>query len=350
MMLLLLALLQEPELQRVPFPDPRVQVHGLPWFAEDSPVLRRLPGRMKDKLRKPVWDLAQHPSGGRLRFRTDSTRVSIAAQSADTGNMHHMTLVGQSGFDCYADGEYVNSAWPDKTGKIEKTWSVGAARAMRDVVIYLPLYKGVAIREIGVEAGAKLEAPTAYALPKPVVWYGSSITQGGCASNAGLSAQAILGRRLNTDFVNLGFSGNGLGEPELAEAVAELDAVAYVLDFWGNPTPEVYEKNLPPFVDVVRKKHPGTPILVTGPIWFPGEALGGPLAEAQQRKRAFGRAFVEERRKAGDAGIEWVDGLQMLNREQGAGLVDGIHPNSLGFWFCANGFEPPLRRALGLPR
>lgn len=350
MILLVLALLQEPELRRIPFPDPRIEVHGLPWFQEEAPVLRRLPERMKEKLRKPVWDLAQHPSGGRLRFRTDSTRVAISAQSADAGTMHHMTLVGQSGFDCYADGGYVNSAWPDKAGKIERTWTVGAARSMRDVTIYLPLYKGVAIREIGVEAGATLEAPSAYAVAKPVVYYGSSITQGGCASNAGLSAQAILGRRLNADFVNLGFSGNGLGEPELADAVAELAASCYVLDFWGNPTPEVYEKNLPPFVETLRKKHPETPILVTGPIWFPGEALAGALADAQKRKRAFGRSFVEERRRAGDAKIAWVDGLEMLNREQAAGLVDGIHPNSLGFWFCANGLEPHLKRALSLLR
>ena len=112
---------------------------------------------------------------------------------------------------------------------------------------------------------------------------------------------------MNTDFVNLGFSGNGLGEPALADAVAELDASCFVLDFWGNPTPEVYEKNLPPFVETIRKKHAGTPILVTGPIYFPGESAGGPLADAQNRKRAFGRSFVEERRKSGDARIEWVD-------------------------------------------
>jgi hypothetical protein len=80
MLLIALALLaQEAELQKIAFPDARVQVHGLGWFAEDTPVLRRLPARLKDGFRKPVWDLAQHPSGGRLRFRTDSLRVGILA-------------------------------------------------------------------------------------------------------------------------------------------------------------------------------------------------------------------------------------------------------------------------------
>lgn len=94
---------------------------------------------------------------------------------------------------------------------------------MRDITLYLPLYKAVTIRELSLDPEAHLEQPTPYAIRKPIVYYGSSITQGGCDSNPGGSCQAILERRLNADFVNLGFSGNGLGEPVLAEAICELD-------------------------------------------------------------------------------------------------------------------------------
>jgi len=331
--------------ETIAFPDDRLRVDGLPWFSEDRPVLRRLPARLKDTFRPPVWSLAQHPSGGRIRFRTDSLAVTLTAQSPDPSAMHHMPSVGQNGFDLYVDGAYLGSAWPDKQGRIEKSWTVGSERALRDVVLYLPLYKPVTVSAVVLDAGARVEAPSPYALPKPVVYYGSSITQGGCASNAGLSVQAILGRRLNVDFVNLGFSGNGLGEPSLAEAVAEIDAACYVLDFWGNPTPDAYAGALPPFVDVLRKKRPEAPILVTGPFYFPAEAAGGDVARAQRRKREIARAFVESRQ---DARMRYVDGLEMLNRQQAEGLVDGVHANSLGFWFCANGLEPHLRRALGL--
>ncbi len=349
MIVLLLALQAAPaEVQRIPFPDSRITVSGLAWFSEDTPVLRRLPARLKDTFRAPVWGLAQHPSGGRLRFRSDSLQVGILAESPDGSVMHHITSIGQSGFDLYVDGEYFNSAWPDKDRKIAKTWTVAAERKLRDFTIYLPLYKGVAVKELTLDAGAKIEGPAAFAIPKPVVHYGSSITQGGCASNPGASCQAFVSRWLNVDFVNLGFSGNGMGEPALAEAIAEIDASAYVLDFWGNPSPEVYEAALPPFVDILRKKHPATPILVLSPFYFPGESLGGGLSLAQQKKRATARAFVEERRKAGDAAISFVDGLEMLSREQAAGLVDGVHANTLGFWFNAKGLEPHLRRALKL--
>jgi hypothetical protein len=178
------------------------------------------------------------------------------------------------------------------------------------------------------------------------VYYGSSITQGGCASNPGGSCQAILERKLNADFQNLGFSGNGLGEPALAEVICELDPSCIVLDFWGNPSADQYAAALPVFVDILRRKWPRMPILVTSPFYFPAEQSGGDVAREQSAKRLTAREFVEKRRKGGDRRIWYVDGLKMLNREQTAGLVDGVHCNSLGFYFNALGLEPFLRKAL----
>jgi len=63
-------------------------------------------------------------------------------------------------------------------------------------------------------------------------------------------------------------------------------------------------------------------------------------------KRRTAREFVEQRRRAGDRKIWYVDGLKMLNPDQAASLVDGVHCNSLGFYFNALGLEPHLRKAL----
>ncbi len=333
---------------RVSFPDARLTVNGLAWFNEDRPTLRRLPLRLKDTFRAPVWSLAQDTSGGRIRFKTDSTRIGLRAKNPDTSGMHHMTTIGQSGFDIYINNEYMGSAWPDNSGDIVKEWTVGTNRALRDVTLYLPLYKGVAIQEVILESDAKIEPPPPFARSKPVVYYGSSITQGGCASNPGLSCQAQLSRWLNLDFINLGFSGNGLGEPAIADAVSEIDASCFVLDYWGNPSAEVYRDTLPTFVQTLRKRYPKTPILITGAYFFPSETLTakneGPLAE----KRKTAKDFVTNQRRAGDKFIAYVDGLEMLSREQAFGLVDGVHCNSLGFYFCAKGLEPHLRKAIKL--
>ncbi|MBV8880430.1 MAG: SGNH/GDSL hydrolase family protein [Planctomycetaceae bacterium] len=340
--------LESAEAQHVAFPDARLSVSGLPCFEEDKPVLRRLPARLKETLPVAVWNLAQHPSGGRLRFRTDSSRVGVLAANPNTGTMHHMTTIGQSGLDLYVDGGYLSSAWPDKNGKISREWAVGRAGESREVTIYLPLYKGIAITEIVLDKDAKITPPKPFAVEKPVVYYGSSITQGGCAENPGLSCQAILSRWLNLDFVNLGFSGNGLGEPAVAKAVAEIDGSAFVLDYWGNPSPEVYRQTLPGFVDTIRARHPKTPILVTSPYYFPAESTSTETKDKQDEKRRIAREFVDGRRQAGDPNISFVDGLEMLSRDHADGLVDGVHANSLGFYFCAKGLEPQLRKALGL--
>jgi hypothetical protein len=260
--------------------------------------------------------------------------------------MHHMASVGENGFDLYVGPDYIGSAWPDSGGKIVKEWQVGRDRQMRDITLYLPLYKPVTIKELSMDADAQLEPPTPYSIPKPIVYYGSSITQGGCASNPGGSCQAILERKLGADFVNLGFSGNGMGEPALAEAICELDPSCIVLDFWGNPSAKQYADALPVFVDILRKKWPQIPILVTSPFYFPAEANGGDVALEASGKRRTAREFVEQRRKHGDQWIVFVDGLKMLDKTQTAGLVDGVHCNSLGFYFNAQGLEPLLRQAL----
>src|SRR5205085_3839176 len=159
------------------------------------------------------------------------------------------------------------------------------------------------VKEIGLDKDAKIEAPTPFAIAKPVVHYGSSITQGGCAENPGLSAQAIVSRWLNVDFVNLGFSGNGMGEPAVAQAVTEIDASAFVLDYWGNPSPQVYRETMPGFVDTIRAKRRETPILVVSPYYFSAESTSPNVKATQDEKRGIAREFVESRLKAGDERI-----------------------------------------------
>ena len=339
-------LLDSTQAQHLKFPDFHLTLNGLPWFEEDKPALRRLPLRLKATFRPPVWSLAQQPSGGRIRFTTDSARIALSAQNPDTSGMHHMTTIGQSGFDLYVNNQYLGSAWPDKKGKIAAEWTVGKAGVKRDITLYLPLYKGVTIEEIALDSGATIQPPPAFALSKPVLFYGSSITQGGCASNPGMSYQAQVARWLNLDFINLGFSGNGLGEPALAEAISEIDAAAYVLDYWGNPTPEVFRETLPHFVEILRKKYPTAPILITGPYFIAAEMVNGETDGRIAEKRKIASDFVNHQRRAGDKFIWYVDGREMLSREQVSGLVDGVHCNSLGFYFCAKGLEPHLKKAL----
>jgi hypothetical protein len=343
---------QEATLRWIQPPNPQLEVDGLPWYGQNGGELFRLPVSLKDTFRKEVWDLAQSPSGGRIRFRTNSAALAIRLEYPEPPVMGNMHAFGQSGVDLYADGVYRGTAVADKDAKPGKTYEhsyyKGRTRTEREITLYLPLYMGVKVLGIGVEPDAQLRPATPFALAKPVVFYGTSITQGGCASRPGMSYQAILARALDIDFVNLGFSGNGRGEPEVARTVAAIDASCFVLDFaQNNPTVDSLRDAYAPFIETVRSKHPDTPIVAITPIYAAGESWekGNPRLEGM---RELIRRVAAQRIAAGDGHIEIIEGTDLLGPSRGDGLVDGVHPNDLGFQWMADGICLRLAKMLKL--
>src|SRR5690348_13372895 len=298
-------------LQWIQLPSSGAEVDGLPWFAENDGELVRLPVKQKETYRKPVWELAQSPSGGRIRFRTNSTTLAIRLEYPGPPGMSNMHAFGQTGADLYADGVYRGTAIADRDAKAgatkEHVYYKQQPDALREITLYLPLYMGVKVVGIGVDAEARIERAKPFAAAKPVVFYGTSITQGGCASRSGMSYQAILGRTLNVDFVNLGFSGNGLGEPELARAVAAIDASCFVLDFaQNNPTVESLKEVYAPFLETIRSKHPQTPVLVITPIYSARESWA--RDSRLEGMRELIRQAAAKRIAGGDGHLEIVEG------------------------------------------
>jgi lysophospholipase L1-like esterase len=345
---------REPALRWIELPNQQFEVNGLPWYKENHFELIRLPVARKEIFRQPVWDLAQDPSGGRIRFSTDSPAIGIRLEYPERPGMRNMHWFGQAGVDLYADGVYRGTAIPGNDAAPGKTAEhiffsyADQVPTERDITIYLPLYLPVKVLAVGLDKDAHIRPAKAFARSKPVVFYGTSITQGGCASRPGMSYQAILGRMLNLDFVNLGFSGNGMGEPELARAVASIDAASYVVDFaQNNPSVESLREAYGPFLQTLRAGHPGTPILTITPIYAAHEArpAGDPRLEGM---REVIRKAAADRIAAGDLHLEIVEGADLLGPNHGDGLVDGTHPNDLGFQWMAEGLANRLRKLLGL--
>jgi hypothetical protein len=338
----------------IPFPDERFVVSGLPWFGENSPHLWRLAGRFKSVVREPVWWLATNPSGARLRFRTNAATLAVRLDYPESATAHNLSIIGQMGVDLYLDGRYYRSAAPrivsaPQNGQFEHTFFEGLSGVWREVCIYLPLYAPAELLAVGVNEDAQFGPPTPFAVNKPAAFYGSSITQGGCASRPGMSYQAILGRMLNIDFVNLGFSGNGMGEPELAQAMAEIDASCYVIDFAQNiGSPDGLRAVYGPFLRIIREKRPEAPMICNTPI-YASPALWHPDTEKRlEGMRQVIREAVAGRKRAGDKRIWLTEGLQMLGPDRADAFVDGAHPSDVGFQAMAEGFRPVLAKVLGL--
>jgi lysophospholipase L1-like esterase len=218
----------------------------------------------------------------------------------------------------------------------------------RYFTLNFPLYQGVNELHVGLDAGAAVDAPPPYATAGPIVFYGTSITQGGCACRPGMAHTNILSRMLNAQVINLGFSGNGKGEPEVARVVAEIAKPALlVLDFDANvSTLDLLKARLPEFIRILRDSHPATPILVISRPPFASDLHKESAMQDKLDRAEFHRRTVERRRAAGDANIHFCDGSTLMGEDFHECTVDGVHPTDLGFWRMAEALRPVIGKIL----
>jgi len=327
------------------------EIEGQGWKDTEEPF-DRLPARAKNLVREPVWNLARHSAGIYVDFVTDATTIAARwTLSSDRLEMYHMPSTGVSGVDLYTrhdDGNwyFVGNGWPRNSTTREATIAKGLEGSRAPYRLYFPLYNGVTQVELAVPEGATFEFTEATdPRVKPVVIYGTSITQGGCASRPGLSYPAILGRRLNVPVINLGFSGNGKAEPEVAQLVAELDPSVFVLDPLGNLFPAQVAERLPAFIEILREHHPDVPIMLCENVIYPTVRNFADRRQRVEASNKFLNAIYDERVARGDRNIYRIPASD-LTSDFGDTTVDGTHPSDLGFLRMADTFEPHLRKVL----
>lgn len=318
-----------------------ISIHGL--AVTEPGKFWRLPEGLIDRVNEGVTVLARHTAGGRIRFRTDSPYIAYRAKPLFSGYMSHMPLTGSMGTDIFINGTSCTTFRPHHD---TDPWYEGILELdgseLRDVELNMGLYNGITEGWIGLQSGSVLEAPRPYTVEKPIVYYGSSITQGGCASKPGNSFQGFLGRWLDADHINLGFSGSGRGEACMAEYIAGLEMSLFFLDYDHNaPDVEHLRRTHYPFYKTVREKNPELPILMTS---MP-DGDRKPAWRAQRRQvvqETYERALAE-----GDRKVWFVDGATLFGQEdRDACTMDGTHPNDLGFYTMARNLLPWVKQAL----
>ena len=329
----------------------RMTVRGLAWFNPRAPRWCRLPPRAQRTVRADVWTLAQHLAGARICFKTDSSRIVVRVKRDPDVVMPHMPATGSHGMALY-EGHGVSMrprsvVVPDPVQtEYERELFRDQPRRLTEYTLYLPLYSGLKHLSIGLVPGSVIKPPTPPAVPKPAVFYGTSITQGGCASLPGSDHVATIGRRLDLDVINLGFSGNGLGEPEVAELIAEIDASLYALCYSENAGSKRLRLTLPRFIRILRHRHPHTPILLVGALAFWHKAYSKDAAAEYERSNDIMREECLRQRRAGDSRIQFVHGAAVLPPGIDAAFVDGVHPTDHGFQIMADHLTPVVRESL----
>lgn len=307
------------------------KVYGLMFPENEEDVFHRMPYEVAETVNDGVDTLNHLSAGGRVRFKTNSPYIIIRAKEPKIHRAPHFTLCGTAGFDLYktVDGEtvYVNSFMPpyDIKDGFEAKRETGVSEET-DITIHFPLYSRVQSLEIGIAVGSTLKPAAGYKYDVPVVYYGSSITQGGCASRPGMAYQNIISREVDCDHINLGFSGSAKGEDAIAEYIAGLKMSVFVYDYDYNArTVEHLQKTHSRMFKIIRARQPELPVvMVSAPN-------GRPHADLKLRRDII-KATYNEAKANGDRNVWFIDGSEMMKFPGGnEGTVDNGHPTDLGF-------------------
>lgn len=325
--------------------------------ADASISYSRLPDSLEHRVREQLWDLGKNSAGLAVRFRSDSPRIGARWHSRNKFNMNHMTATGIRGLDLYVlqdDSTWttVSSIRPNfhKHNTTAMAVTDMTPGVMREYMLYLSLYDGVDSLFAGVDSGCVV-LPPAVNLPeraKPIVMYGTSILQGGCATRPGMVHTSILGRMLQREVINLGFSGNARLDPEIAGLMAQADASVFVIDALPNCTAAQVDSLARPFVEIIRAKHPTTPIvLVESPI-FPIARFNTETSATLADKNAHLRKVYEAIKASGDDNIYYFEGEAVLDDEVEA-TVDNYHFTDMGFVHYARKLYPLISKLIYKP-
>ena len=333
--------------------DADFALDGLYWRKKGG-VFRRIP---EDAfVSERVNALADSMAGVMLRFRSDTATIKLDVKLKIwiESFSSKMPSTATAGFDLYVGSgpakTYFSTSARKRDAEEFQSVMFGPVqeRKMREFTLHFPLWSGIDKLRIGLSPDAKILPPTPWPDPRPVAVYGTSIQQGGCASRPGIAHTNQMSRILNRPFLNFGFSGSGLGEPEIARVLAEIrDPAMYVLDYDANAGVKGLRNTLSPFIDILRGKHSKTPILLVSRVPMASE-WNDPL-EYNSTRQELTEIYLDEisrRRAQNDRQIHFLDGSALYGPDPSECSVDGIHATDLGFHFISRRMAPVIERIL----
>ncbi len=292
----------------------------------------RIPYSYKEKVRPVIWSLSKASAGISIRFFTNSSSVGVKWELLNDTKMSHMTETGIKGIDLYCrtgnQWQFVNTAKP--AGKANWFMLVNNMKSeMREFKMYLPLYDGIVKLEIGIDSLAQIVKPSSND-QKPLVFYGTSITQGCSASRPGMVHTNIISRKLNVDCINFGFNGNGKMEKPVAEIMSRIEASCYIIDGVANMSPDEIRQNTAGLVETIRESHPKTPVVFIECLLFEKAFFDDSTRIVVNNKNSALKAEFEKLAGRGFTDIFYITNDNAIGDDHEA-TVDGVHFTDLGY-------------------
>lgn len=339
-----------------PITEDSVKIYGLYWFNEDRRY-HRLSKKLDDvlpKLEGSVDVLAGNSSGGIAAFYSNSNILKIKVKLSFKFHMGHMPYTGQAGFDLYIGKTYKDMKFYRTSNfdfnKTEYEFTFFNNKDLYNenklFVLNFPLYATVEEVLIGINPKSNIYAcDDLFENKEKIVFYGTSITQGGCASRPGMSYTQILSRMLQKECLNYGFSGNGKGHIEIASALSNIENVKmFVLDYEANATFDRLKLTLDNFVKCLRKQYPNVPIVIISKIQMYLEFHDEDYIKREKKIRNYQKNYVKN---SNDENLYYIDGSKVLGKTNiSEKTVDGCHPTDYGFISMAEYLYPIIDKIL----
>ena len=333
-----------------------VKIYGLYWFDIDKRY-HRLSKKLDNvlpNLEGSVDVLAGNSSGGICAFYSNTNVLKIKVKLSFKFHMGHMPYTGQAGFDLYIGKSYQDmkfyrtSNFDFNKTEYEFTYFNHSSlfNEIKLFVLNFPLYATVEEVLVGINPNSDIcPCNDLFKNDDKIVFYGTSITQGGCASRPGMSYTQILSRMLGIECLNYGFSGNGKGHIEIAEALSEIkDVKMFVLDYEANVTFDRLKATLDNFVKCLRKAYPTTPIVIISKIMMYLEFHDNDYIKNEKKIRNYQKNYVK---KSNDQNLYYIDGAKVLGKTNISEItVDGCHPTDYGFISMSEYLYPILEKIL----
>lgn len=292
----------------------------------------RLPASYKEIVREPVWDLSKHSSGLSIRFLSNSSVITAKWEVLNNLSMDHMPDTGIKGVDLYFkdndEWQYINTGVPVGFNNEYKLIE-NMDNELREYKVFLPLYDGIKNIEIGVDSLSYVKKPKSNE-KKPIVFYGTSITQGACASRPGMAHTNIISRQLDRDVINFGFSGNGRMEEPIANLISDSNPIFYVIECMPNMYPDLVSSNTIPLIDTIRSKDPNTPIILVDLFTSPLTALDKNAIKGTSEMNNALKTQYDKMINNGYNNIFYLETQSALG-DDFEGTVDAVHFTDLGF-------------------
>lgn len=329
------------------------KIYGL-YEPKTEDAFKRMPSDVAESVNRSVSILHRCTAGGRVRFSTNSPYVAIKAVMPKLHRYSHIALTGSSGFDIYIDSPDGFESIYHRTFVPPYDMTDGYASKIEFyesgthyVTINLPLYSEVSELYVGIAEGSTLGEGAPYRDFAPIVYYGSSITQGACASRPGNAYQAMVTRELNIDHINLGFSSGAHGEESIMNYMAGLKMSAFVCDFDHNANNRELTETHKKLYETIRAAQPNVPyIMLSRPDFHRILASWGGNDQSAKRRRVILDTFnyaIDN----GDSNVYFIDGESLYRGPfKDCCSVDSTHPNDLGFSYIANAVTAELKRIL----